>query len=339
MYPAYDSYWDIRKGKSVRIASPVGQAQFMLSQYSNLAKNSPNEWMLLRRFADTIGIEHGTKELRELRRFAEHLKSRSFELSHGHVNPTIAIEAEKEIVLRSAPYYSSGMGHDISYAARILWDYENKASVFTQAERNLILTHAYFVGNASGTEQIASNIAAHNFSDRDIAVTCARIEEVNLEWSGVENLEGLEIDTAEHPLFRVDLRNCEDPMKSYPRFSFYHVILPQDTELLQNGVVIQPCADDPERWQSALWKIDQTYMAPRYYIKTDGGRFETAEYVDVDRPQDLEKSVSAGCLVPPQVDDLSIVPKKSIRAQLRKTAQEISQQSASKEHSKGGESR
>ena len=145
MYPAYDSYWDIRKGKSVRIASPVGQAQFMLSQYSNLAKNSPNEWMLLRRFADTIGIEHGTKELRELRRFAEHLKSRSFELSHGHVNPTIAIEAEKEIVLRSAPYYSSGMGHDISYAARILWDYENKASVFTQAERNLILTHAYFV--------------------------------------------------------------------------------------------------------------------------------------------------------------------------------------------------
>ena len=155
----------------------------------------------------------------------------------------------------------------------------------------------------------------------------------------MENLEGLEIDTAEHPLFRVDLRNCEDPMKSYPRFSFYHVILPQDTELLQNGVVIQPCADDPERWQSALWKIDQTYMAPRYYIKTDGGRFETAEYVDVDRPQDLEKSVSAGCLVPPQVDDLSIVPKKSIRAQLRKTAQEISQQSASKEHSKGGESR
>ena len=29
MYPSYSSYWDIRQNRSVRIASPVGQAQFI----------------------------------------------------------------------------------------------------------------------------------------------------------------------------------------------------------------------------------------------------------------------------------------------------------------------
>lgn len=37
MYPAHDSYWDIRQDRSVRIASPTGQAQFMISQYANQA--------------------------------------------------------------------------------------------------------------------------------------------------------------------------------------------------------------------------------------------------------------------------------------------------------------
>ena len=339
MYPAHDSYWDIRQDRSVRIASPTGQAQFMISQYANQAKNSPNEWMLLRRFAGTIGIEHGAGELRELRRFAEYLKSNCFELLYGHVNPVVAIETEKEIVLRSAPYYSEGLGHDIGPAARILRDYEGKAPVFTQAERNLILTYAYFIGNAFETEQLASSISAHDLTDRDIAATCARIEEVNLEWSGVEKLEGLEIGAAERPVFRLDLQGCEDTMKSYPPFAFYHVTLPQDAELLENGVVIRPCSDEPDRWQSALWKIDQTYIAPRYYMKTDSGRFAMAQYVDVDRPQDLEKSVRAGCTVPPQEEGVSIVPKKSVREQLRKAEREIGQRPTSKEHSKGGEAR
>ena len=339
MYPEHDRYWDIRQDRSVHIASPVGQAQFMISQYASRAKNSPNEWMLLRRFADTIGIEHGVGELRELRRLAEYLKSNCFELLYGHVNPAVAIETEKEIVLRSAPYYSEGLGHDIAPAARILRDYEDKAPAFTPAERNLILTYAYFMGDSFGTKRLASSIAAHDLSDRDIAVICAHIEEVNLEWSGVEKLEGLEIGTAEHPVFRLDLQGCEDPMKSYPPFAFYHITLPQDAKLLQNGVIVRPCSDEPNRWQSALWKIDQTYMAPRYYMKTGSGRFEIAQYVDVDRPQDLEKSVRAGCTVPPQEEGVSIVPKKSVREQLRKAEREIDQRPVSKEHSKGGEAR
>lgn len=339
MYPAHDRYWDIRQGRSVRIPSPVGQAQFVISWYTERAKNSPNEWMLLSRFADTIGIEHGEREVRQLYRLAEHLKKQAFEYWNGYVNPAVAIETEKEIILRSSPYYTEGLGHDITPTVRLLRSYEDKAPVFTQAERNLILTYAYFMGDAMGTEQLAENIAAHNFSDRDIAVTCARIEGVNLEWSGLEQLEGLETAAAEHPSFRFSFQDCENPMKSYPRFTFYPTILPQDAELLQNGVVIRPCSDELDQWQSALQKIDQTYTAPRYYTKTDSGRYKAAEYVDVDNPHDLAASVSGGCFMPLREEDLSITQKKSIRGQLRKTVQEIGQRAPSENKGKGGEAR
>lgn len=188
MYPAHDRYWDIRQGKSVHITSPVGQAQFMLTNYLYMADKRPKEWMLLCRFADTISIESGQPELRELRRLAEHLKRNAVELMHGNVNPVVAVEVEKEIVLRKAPYYAEGMGHDITPAAKMLKNYEQEAPVFTQAERNLILRYAYFVGDAPGTEQLTSRIAAHNISSRDIAAVCASIETVNLEWSGLDQM-------------------------------------------------------------------------------------------------------------------------------------------------------
>ena len=71
MYPSHSSYWDIRQNRSVRIASPVGQAQFMLTDYTRMIEPRPNEWLLLCRFADTIGIEHGERELRELRHLTD----------------------------------------------------------------------------------------------------------------------------------------------------------------------------------------------------------------------------------------------------------------------------
>lgn len=186
MYPTHDRYWDIRQDKSVHITSPVGQAQFMLSDYLYMADKRPKEWMLLCRFADTISVENGQPELRELRQLAEHLKKSAVELMYGYVDPAVAIEVEKEIILRTAPYYAEGMGHDITPAVRMLKKYEQKAPAFTQAERNLILRYAYFVGEAPGTEQLASTVAAHNLSDREIAAVCARIETVDLEWSGLD---------------------------------------------------------------------------------------------------------------------------------------------------------
>lgn len=330
MYPAHDRYWDIRKNRSVRIASPVGQAQFMLTDYLYMAESRPKEWMLLRRFADTIGIESGQRELRELRQLAEHLKRNIVELKRGNADPMVAIEVEKEIVLRSAPYYADGMAYDITPAVRMLKDYEQDAPIFTQAERNLILRCAHFMGDTPGTEQLADKIAAHKLSACDIAAVCDSIDTVDLEWSGLERLEGMEAVAEERPTSRFSFENCEDPMKIYPRFSFYPDSLPEDAVLLQSGVILQACPDDVDRWQSSLLKIDQTYAVPRYYIQTGRNRFEIAEKVDA---HDLEALPDkADMPAPPQA-------KPSVLGQLRKAVQEINQRPPQEGRPKGGEPR
>lgn len=332
MYPAHDRYWDIRQDKSVRIASPVGQAQFMLTDYLSMADTRPKEWLLLCRFADTISIADGQPELRQLRRLAEHLKRNAVEPRRGDVDPVVATEVEKEIVLRTAPYYAEGLGHDITPAARMLKDYERKGPVFTQAERNLILRYAYFVGDAFGTEQLADRIAAHIISDRGIAAVCASIETVDLEWSGLDQMEGIEAFAEEGPTFRFSFEDCENPMKIYPRFAFYPVTVPRDAVLLQSGVVLQACPDDMDRWQSSLLNIDQTYTAPRYYIQTKRNCYELAERVD--GAHDLEALLNGSSTLPP------LAPSKpSVLGQLRDAAREISQHSPPEGKAKGGEAR
>ncbi len=185
------------------------------TDYTHMIEPRPNEWLLLCRFADTIGIEHGSRELRELRQLAEYLDKSCFEGLNGYVNPVVATEIEKEIILRSTPYYAHGLGHDIAPAVRLLKDYEQNGPVFTQAERNLILTCAYFMGSIRDTEQIAGRMAAHDFSNRDIASACIAIEAVNLEWSGLGQMEGLEMGAAKCPTLQFSFENCEEPMKAY----------------------------------------------------------------------------------------------------------------------------
>lgn len=335
MYPAHDRYWNIRQDKSVGIASPVGQAQFMLTDYLHMADTRPREWMLLCRFADTIGIDSGQQELRELRRLAEHLKQSRVELRRGSVDSVTAIEVEKEIVLRTAPYYAEGMGHDITPAAKMLKNYEREACVFTQAERNLVLRYAYFVGDAPGTEQLASRIAAHDISDRDIAAVCASIETVDLEWSGLVQMEGIEVIAADGPTFRFSFENCEDPMKIYPRFAFYPGTVPEDAVLLQSGVILRTCPDDMDRWQSNLLKIDQTYAAPRYYIQTGRNRYEMAERVDkthgLEALPNIQGEQSPLCQSAPA--------KPSVLGKLRETMQEIGQRPHPEDKAKSGEAR
>lgn len=332
MYPAHDRYWDIHQNKSARIASPVGQAQFMLTDYLSIADARPKEWMLLCRFADTISIANGQPELRELRRLAEHLKRNAVEPRCGDVDPLVAIEVEKEIIQRTAPYYTEGLGHDITPAVRMLKDYERKGPVFTQAERNLILRYAYFIGDTPGTEQLAGRIAAHNISNRDIAAVCASIETVDLEWSGLEQMEGIEVIAAEGPTFRFSFENCEDPMKIYPRFAFYPGAVPEDAVLLQSGVILQACPDDMDRWQSSLFNIDQTYTAPRHYIQTEHNRYKMAERVDEAR--DLEALLSDEDTLSP-----SIPAKPSVLEQLRDAVQEISQRPPPEGKTRGGDAR
>lgn len=323
-----DDFWVFRQGKKVHIESPVGQAQFMLTGYLSMARKCPREWMLLCRFADTIGIDSGRLELRELRRLAEHLKRNAVELRRGNVDPVVAIEVEKELVLRTAPDYAEGMGHDITPAARMLKDYEQKAPVFTQAERNLVLRYAYFFGDPPGTEQLARAFAAHNISDRDIAAVCADIETIDLEWSGLEKIEGIEVFAADVPTFRFSSENCEDPMKVYPRFAFYPGV-PNGALLLHSGAILKACPEYKNRRQSDLLNIDQTYGTPRYYIHTGYGRYEIAERIEIT--QDLAKVPDSKNMLPPE--------KTSVRERLRNAIEEVNRQASGHSHNRGGKAR
>jgi len=334
MYPAHDRYWDTRQNKSIRIASPAGQAQFMLTDYLHMADTRPNEWMLLCRFADTIRAEGGEWELRQLRWLAEYLKTHAFEPTHGYVDPAVAVEVEKEIILRSAPYYAKGRGHNVTQAARLLKDYEWKGPVFTQAERNLVLRYAYFIGDDFGVKRLTSEIAERNFTNQDIAAVCADVEEVDLAWSGLEHLEGITVDTAERPTFQFCFENCRDPMKTYPRFAFYPGVIPEEAVLLQSGVILQSSPDDEDCWQSGLLKIDQTYTAPRYYIQTDRSRYEMAERVD---GTDLEGLLNGEDRLLPLCRPAPAKP--SVLGQLREAVREIGQHPTIETKAKGGEAR
>ena len=278
MYPAHNAYWDILRDRSVHIASPVGQAQFMLTGYLHMMDTCPKEWMLLRRFADTIQICDGEPELRNLRQLAEHLEK-------SGADPRTAIAVEKEIVLRSRPYYAEGLAHDITPAVRMLKDYEEKSPVFSQAERNLLLRHAYFTGDISETERIAGKIAARDFSKQEITAVCAAIEAADLAWSGLESAGDIKVSAAEAPSSRFSFEDCENPTKIYPRFALYPQMVPDDAVLLQNGVILTACPEDQDLWQSGLMRIDQTYVQPRHYIQTGPISYEMADIVEQDMDQ------------------------------------------------------
>ena len=208
-----------------------------------------------------------------MRQLAEHLEK-------SGADPRTAIAVEKEIVLRSRPYYAEGLAHDITPAVRMLKDYEEKSPVFSQAERNLLLRYAYFTGDIPETERIAGRIAAHDFQTKDSAAACAAIEAADLAWSGLESAGGIKVSAAEAPSSRFSFEDCENPTKIYPRFALYPQMVPDGAALLQNGVILTACPEDQDLWQSGLMRIDQTYVQPRHYVRTGTISYEMADIVE-----------------------------------------------------------
>ena len=94
--PAHDKFYSLQQQRTVSIASPVGQAQFYLGGVFPWP-GRPEEQLLLCRFANTIDISCGEPELRQLKRLRRHLDNSRFEKKHGHANPLVAREVEREI--------------------------------------------------------------------------------------------------------------------------------------------------------------------------------------------------------------------------------------------------
>ncbi|MDE6282059.1 MAG: hypothetical protein K2M15_09820, partial [Oscillospiraceae bacterium] len=163
---SYQSYYDIKAGRTVPISSKVGQAQFLLSDYLPWYE-AQNAQMLACRFASTIQEGSDDQELRQLQRLLQYLQNTGFEKRHGFVDPVVAREVEKEIVLRNAPDFAAGC--DITPATRMLADIERKGPVFSQPERNLLLRGMFCTGELGWTEGIADSMAEKNCSTEKLA--------------------------------------------------------------------------------------------------------------------------------------------------------------------------
>ena len=149
--PAHDKFYSLQQQRTVSIASPVGQAQFYLGGVFPWP-GRPEETLLLCRFANTIDISCGEPELRQLKRLRRHLDTSRFEKKHGHANPLVAREVEREILQRLSPDYA--VGYDLTPAMRLLAEQERDGPMFTQPERNLLLRVAFDTGDNGWVEEI-----------------------------------------------------------------------------------------------------------------------------------------------------------------------------------------
>lgn len=271
--PSHQSYYDPYQMRTVPIRSIVGQTQFYLSGVL-ARRRAPEENLLLCRYANTIDESCGQFELRQLKRLVEHLNLKRFEQRSGYVDPVLAREVEKEIVLRSEPDYAEG--HDLTPAMRLLEEYEREGPAFTQPERNLLLRAQFCSGNMNWVEGIAQDFREKQCSRRKIIDICQTLEQAELSWVGLDTMDGLSYLPTYPPGFNMDLRNCEDPMKHYPPFAHYpHLHMPKGSCVLLNGTLLRPAQDG--WWRSGIKRVDQTFTAPHFY-KADGQQgFEIAD--------------------------------------------------------------
>ena len=268
---SYQSYYDIKAGRSVPISSKVMQAQFLLSDYLPWHE-AQNEQMLAGRFAGTIHDSSDDRELRQLQRLLQYLRNIGFEKHHGFADPVVAREVEKEIILRSAPDFAAG--YDITPAMRMLEDMECKGPVFSQPERNLLLRCMFCTGNRGWTEGIADSMAEKNCPKEKLADICKELERIELSWLEMDTLDGQQYLPATHSF------------TSYP-----HVQLPPDGRVLMNGTLLYPVQNG--WWQSDIQMADQTYTAPHYF-KRSGQSFEIADEEYMLEQEDMEFEEGGG---------------------------------------------
>ena len=259
------SYYDLRSGRTVPIRSIVGQAQFFLGIAVERI-TAPNEQLLLCRFASTIHRHSDEQELRQLKRLAWHLEQHRFEERHGYVDPVVGREVEHELILRQAMDHAAG--YDLTPAMRLLAEYERNGPVFSQPERNLLLRSAFCFGEQSQTKALADAFIEEQCSSHWLADVCRKLEQAELDWAGLKDLEGQRYLQTRAPGFRMSLENCTDPMAHYPPFAYYPPLdLPKGSVVLQNGAVLLP--DQEGWWRSSIQKVDQTFAAPHFY-RADG---------------------------------------------------------------------
>lgn len=230
-------------------------------------------------------------DVRKFLSLVDHLHQSRHEFRTGYAHPLLAAEIEKEIISREAPESAAGVGLDMTPAVRLLRKYEEQKPVFTQAERNLLLSYAFYIGGHCWIEEAAQSMAAHTFREPEIVEACQKIEQAQMDCCGLSTLDGIESQKAQWPTSRFDFNGCESPVKVYEPYALYLTDeLPADSLLLWNGMVLQRSEAGDGWWDSGLRKIDQTYTAPHHWKRAEDGCFQIAdiEYQELFNSYELE---------------------------------------------------
>lgn len=275
---SYKSFYSLQEQRSIQIKSPLGQAQYILS---DLASYIPaGEWLLLCRFANTVTNE---QEVQELLKLGTYIYDARFESRNGYVRPKVAREVEKEIILRTAAEYA--VGWDMTPALRLLAEYESVQPIFTQPERNLMLRYAFSVGNMVQVSRIAKEFTKKRCTRKRIVNLCEEIDQVELGWAGLTSMDGISYTATCAPGSGIDFRDCESESKFYPPFAQYPALnLPIRAVVLSNGILLFPVSIG--WWRSGLRKVDQTFAPRRYYKLTEGDSVKN-NYQIADREYSL----------------------------------------------------
>lgn len=272
-FPA-QSYYDISQHRSVPIRSIVGQVQYYLKPILR-KMDAPGEELLLARYASTIRIGHGQPELDQLAMLTQHLVKMGYEKRCGHVDPLVAREVEREIVLRQMPE-DYAKGHDVRPVTQLLAEYEENGPVFTQPERNLLFRFQFCTGDRFEMADIAHSLHDKRCTRQDLIGICQRLEMTELEWAGRETMEGLRFLPTKPPGTPLDLQDSEDPMKQYSPFTLYPPLgLPPGSVVLQNGTLLKKA--EIGWWHSDHCQIDGTYTVPHFFKQAGKEGFEIAD--------------------------------------------------------------
>ncbi len=269
-------FFDFRKQRSFTIASIVAQVYFYLKPFLNsLNSYAPEEGLLLARYGETIDIGHGDLELDQLAQLTDYLVNRKFEKKHGYVDPIVAREVEREIVLRKIPE-DVARGYDIRPVTVLLGEYERCGPVFTQPERNLLYRFHFYLGDRFKTESLAESFYEKRCTEQDIIGICRRLEAVELEWNGMNSIEGVCFYRTAFPGGPLDLEDCENPSKVYPPFALFPKnIMPNERLLLSNGTLVKRMEKD--WWHSDYRQLGGTYTAPHFFLSNEKDEFVVAD--------------------------------------------------------------
>lgn len=245
----FPGFLDVGTGEYIPIFSLPGQARRILECIEGQFMRCPEEWLLLCRLASTIQYDSNEENILELLNLSSYFRRKRYEEQYGHAEPYFAWQIEQKIVLCQAKQLEMTDGCDAGLPIAFWRKYElDNPGVFRQADRNLLLRYACYIGNNDLLDALAHGLSTKAINPEVIPEVCKQIERVYLERCGLSQTDGMEIDAAESPSDEFDYGDYNSELQ--PAYVFWPKKgLTEDSVLLTDGSILLPDAKLAGWWK------------------------------------------------------------------------------------------